>query len=170
MATEKQIHDFLVSGQSEGKTMTIKNRGLTGSRNQITYQIGRGMTPQDIVTPADQAAAQTRSEVQHSLATPGVRKGYKRKAMSRSSSQRRKSSSRSRSKSGPRKKRRKRTTKRKTKKTKEKRKSSSKKGKAKRKKKKKKGTTTRRRSTPAAKLRTKPTQFTPRDVFTRNLK
>jgi hypothetical protein len=155
MATEKEIRDFLVSGQSQMKTMKIKHRGLTGSRNHVIYQLGRGMRPEDIHTPADQAAAQTRSEVEHDLnTTPGARRGYKRKASSRSSSQKGKRSSRSRSP----KKKKKKTIKKKSKAKGKKGKSRSKGKKTRKTKTKKKKN--KKRATPRAKLQTQPDTFT----------
>ena len=99
MASDKEIHNVLVSGQSEGKTVrTLKARGLTGSRHQILHQIGRGgMSPHDVVTPVDQAAAQTRSIVAETVKPiKHRRKATKRKApSSRSSQSKRKRTNRS---------------------------------------------------------------------------
>lgn len=101
MATDKQIRDFLISGESDSKTISFKKRGLTGSRNLITHQVGRGMTPQDVVTPADQAAAQTQSRVAEiSKHRDLVKKKTtkKKRSASRSSQRKKRSTSKQRGK------------------------------------------------------------------------
>lgn len=172
MASEKQIHDFLVSGQSEGKTINFKNRGLAGTRNQIIYQLGRGMSPQDIVTPADQAAAQTRSLVQHTSGqfSPQTKRANKRKLSTSRNSHRSKSSSRSHSSKS---KKRRKTQKNKITKRKKKKNTINTKRKKTRNRSKKGGRQTssktrKRKATPRAKLQIKKSRSSNKsDVFTR---
>ena len=160
MASEKEIHDFLVSGQSEGKTVrTLKDRGLTGSRHQIILQIGGGsMGPRDVVTPVDQAAAQTKSRVAEAIgASAAARKPTKRKASSSRRSQAKKRRT-SRSSSKGKRRQSKKKKKKKKKKTFPKKKVHQK-GKGSKKKKKK---TVRKRKSKATRASTS-------DVFTRTL-
>lgn len=172
MASDKQIHDFLVSGQSEGKTVrTLKARGLTGSRHRILHQIGRGMAAHDVVTPVDQAAAQTKSRVAEAIGastnvnpfvSPSRRKkATKRKTASSSSSQaKRKRTSRT---SSSKKRKKTQTGGKREKKIHQKGKGSKLK-----KKKKKKKTHQKKKKTPRKKRRTKTSQGIS-DVFTRQL-
>lgn len=124
MVSPQEIHNFLVSGQSEGKTVrTLKARGLTGSRHQILHQIGRGMSPHDVVTPADQAAAQTKSRVAEAVAAsnnvnPFVSSRRKPTKRSASSSKRSQSKKKRARRTSSTKKQKKKPRKKKTKKVK----------------------------------------------------
>lgn len=88
--TEKQARDYLVKS-SKGNLQTssvskIGRGGIGGNKTKASYQVGRGDESKGTpaVTPADQSAAQTRSEVSKDFSPfygkPSESKGVKRKA------------------------------------------------------------------------------------------
>ena len=88
--TENQARDYLVKS-SKGNLQTssvtkIGRGGIGGNKTKASYQVGRGDESKGIspVTPADQSAAQTRSEVSKDFSpfygSPSESKGVKRKA------------------------------------------------------------------------------------------
>lgn len=88
--TEKQARDYLVQS-SKGNLQTssvtkIGRGGIGGNKTKASYQVGRGDESKGTspVTPADQSAAQTRSEVSKDFSpfygSPSESKGVKRKA------------------------------------------------------------------------------------------
>lgn len=124
MVTQQQIESKLkaLSHGAGGKLLPQKVRGIGKANSQITYQVGRGMTPSDVIaTPVDQSAAESRSNLFTRFR--GTKRKRSQSNNSRSKRRRRsKTSKTKRKKKTPRKKKRKTVGKKKRKTKKRKRK------------------------------------------------